>query len=1132
MSPNVETGQGRNRRRLRTIVIGLTLIVLIVAATVAALPSLAGLAPIRGWIVSAANARLAPTRIELASLGLSWSGPVRMTGLVLRDARGKAIVTAPEATFDRNVRQLALGRGGPATLTLVGAKVDIERSADGSIDLLQALGPILSPTSKKLAKSEQSGESKTDFTLKVERGSLRLRSPELGEPLTAEQLDLTLRAPAAPRPLSWTVALANPSASGGEAMEIEGHYDHRAAAGSAPGLALNLTGHRWPVAPVLAGVVGRGRLDGPIAIKQAGGEWSLTGDARVLDLDAAGPALAGDRVKLDRVAGAWDLALVDGRWTIRKLDVSTPVGTVKASGTLADGSAATGRIDARLDLAALAKQAPHALHLRDGLSLDKGDVQLRAEVRDEPAGPVLDLEVRISDLNARDKGRAVALRDPATLSARLPLKAGRDGVGAGAGTVELKAAFCDLKGSGDLETGGKLAGTVDLGALQTQLRQLVDFGGLDFSGKARVAGSYRREPEKVTGQIAVEIQRPRFAGLTVRPIERDALRLDFAVLGPNAATGLAGSWQAAWLDVKSDDLVAKVEASRQDDDPAIALKASASGVLALSSLMGQAQGRLAGRWAGKALTIDEAHTAFQPGAGARNAALKLTASGRFDLAGGTLDLQPKTRPGDLLMVASEGLHLTGLGGAGGSVGVRGGLTGDLPALDRALAAWAGSAPSGFGGYATVRGSAKVDGSSGVVAFDARLESADFTSLNADGRTWTARGPVALASRGTYAVAADRLDFADLALSVPDGTVKAAGSLSEATGRRLADLQATASPSWDRLKILALGGLASEVLVSGEVRPFRVRGPLSGGSTWEMLRGLETELRVDLSAIRAFGLHTDPMPLVVRIAGRQIVIDPLSTAINGGRLELKPLVVLDDPKGPSLRLASGSEVRDVEIDDEVSRRVLAYCVPLLHNATQARGRLTAAFDRAEFPLAGDPNRSTSAAGRIVFKDVTYGPGTLGKELLTLTGRRQVATVRLNETVAFEVVNGRVHQSGLSIPVATDARVELAGSVGFDSTLRLRAGVPITKAMLGNLGLAGEVVEGTKIDVPIGGTLSHPTIERRALQVGLRDAGRALIRKEASKGVGDAIKRLPLPKGADGDAIRNELQNLFKPRPRKR
>ncbi len=89
----------------------------------------------------------------------------------------------------------------------------------------------------------------------------------------------------------------------------------------------------------------------------------------------------------------------------------------------------------------------------------------------------------------------------------------------------------------------------------------------------------------------------------------------------------------------------------------------------------------------------------------------------------------------------------------------------------------------------------------------------------------------------------------------------------------------------------------------------------------------------------------------------------------------------------------------------------------------------------------------------------------------------------------MANGRVRQQGLQIPIAADTQIALAGSVGFDSTLHLRASVPITKAMLGIKGTAGELIDGTKIDVPIGGTLSNPTIERRALQVGLRDAGRA-------------------------------------------
>jgi translocation and assembly module TamB len=273
-------------------------------------------------------------------------------------------------------------------------------------------------------------------------------------------------------------------------------------------------------------------------------------------------------------------------------------------------------------------------------------------------------------------------------------------------------------------------------------------------------------------------------------------------------------------------------------------------------------------------------------------------------------------------------------------------------------------------------------------------------------------------------------------------------------------------------------------------------------------------------------------LIVRCAGRQIAVDPISTGLNGGRLELKPQVVLDDPAGPSLRLLPGSEIRDVEIDDEVSRRILAYFVPVLHNSTQVRGRLTAAFDRAEFPLVSDPRRSMSAAGRLAFQDLTYGPGSFGQQLATLASRNRPPKVRINQTITFEVANGRVRQEGLKIPVAPGAQIELAGSVGFDSTLHLRASVPVTRAMLGIKGPAGEAAGNTRIDVPIGGTLSNPSIERRALQVGLREAGRALIRSGAVNGAADALKRIPLPKGAEGEAIRNELQNLLRPQPRRR
>jgi hypothetical protein len=1478
----------RNRRRLRILLI---VVAIAVPATIAALPRIVEAPPVRRLVLALANRALAPTRVELATLRLSWTGPTRLTGLVLRDPRGKAVVRAPRATLDRSLWQLLVDRPRYGTLTLDGAAADIERRADGSIDLAEALDPILAPDPK------HPSDPRTDFTLKVVWGTLRFRSPELAEPVTAGRMDLTLKAPAAPAKLSWSIALANPSAPGGEALEIGGHYDQRAPEGTSPELALILSGRRWPVAVARAGIAARGRFEGRLEFHQGAGNRTVAGDAYLLDLDAAGPALAGDRLRLDRIGGAWDLSEAVGAWTVRRLDLSSPIGALKAEGTLTATPGATTRIQGHLDLAALARQLPHALRLRDGLTLERGLAQVRADIRSEAQGQALDVEARISDLIARDAARAIALNDPATVSAQLTRKAGRIGVG----RIAAKAAFLDVSGSGDLDRGVSVIGTLDLGRLQGQLRDLIDFGGLGLAGRALLSASYRRTGASYAGQLTTELHDLSLAGLSSAPLGRDLVKLDCTASGPASETGLPGGWATVRLGLKAADGAADLTASRHD--ATIALTAVASGPIRLAARDGLAEGRFAGSWTGQALQIDEIRVGLRPVApgaqasspqavdamqlrvgprpvdpgapagsialaargrfdtatgdlvlgplpgagpeafsltaegvhlsglgrsgeplqgdvglggdlarldraltawtgrpeiglagngsvrvtarkghggglllsgeidardltlaaanglvlehggvhlqadlgpvgegrrlnveariselvahrpgesrkvslhdpatvtarltrkgdvfavdgvevktafldatgtgdldqgvkltgtldlarlrsqlqdlvrldgldaagGGRFAAdyrragasysgrfaaelrglklvglttapllrdalrldaavsgpaaasgvptgwtsarlglksgdvaagltakhrdavigleataagsiplargdvraetrlvgrwvapalefdsfrlglrladprtgaesIALTARGRFDTAKGELALQPSgaTEPGTIAPLP-EGLRLSGLGGSGAALKIEGGVLGDLAALDRSLASWTGGQPTGIAGALTARVLAGRE-PNGPWTVGVLLDSRDLSRPAPDGGGRRGEGPVALGWRATYHPDTDRVDLAELALSSRYGTLKASGSLAETTGRLLADLNGNLEPDWTRVNALVAASVEPGARLQGKARPFHLKGPLRGGSSAEILRGLDAELGVDLSGAQAFGLRFGPTPIVARCAGGKVAIEPIETTLNGGRASLRPEVVLDDPRGTVLRLAPGSAITDAEIDDEVSKRVLAYVAPILHESTQVRGHLSAAFDRAEFPIDGGQARSAAAEGRIIFREVVFGPGPLAQQLLGLVGRGATPALRLDQTVKFSVANGRVSQSGLAIDLGPKVQIVLDGSVGFDGTLALRAGVPITASMLGNQALLGEAVDGTRVAVPIGGTLSRPGIDQRALQVALREAGRSMLRRGAEAGAEGLLQRLA-PAEARGGA----------------
>ncbi len=211
-------------------------------------------------------------------------------------------------------------------------------------------------------------------TLKIVGGSLLLHSPELPNGLVAEGFELTFDQPAPPGPRVFEVRLTRP---GGESLTVAGQLDPA----SAPALAV--TADRWAADVTHSGLAASAVLDGKAVLDLRGGTIAATGDVRVSRAEVAGAALAGDRVRLDHVEGAWDVALGETGWTVRRLDLSSPIATLKSDRPIPAPPGGSATITGRFDLAALAKQAPHALWLREGLDLRTGTADVRVGVRED-----------------------------------------------------------------------------------------------------------------------------------------------------------------------------------------------------------------------------------------------------------------------------------------------------------------------------------------------------------------------------------------------------------------------------------------------------------------------------------------------------------------------------------------------------------------------------------------------------------------------------------------------------------------------------------------------------------------------------------------------------------------------------
>lgn len=381
---------------------------------------------------------------------------------------------------------------------------------------------------------------------------------------------------------------------------------------------------------------------------------------------------------------------------------------------------------------------------------------------------------------------------------------------------------------------------------------------------------------------------------------------------------------------------------------------------------------------------------------------------------------------------------------------------------------------------------------------------DLAWKDASGALRRESNPVNLAGRATYRPDGRRLDVAEFALTTKYGSLRAGGQLSGLGADPLsAELTGTIAPNWEAVAKVLTDRVDPHAKLVGRAAPFRLK--VAPG------RGLEADLGVELIEADLFGMRLGPTPVSAHYRDERLSFDPIESTINGGRLHLEPVVQLDAAGGPLLRLGRGSVLADAAVNEEVSSRVLAYVAPVLDRTARASGRVSASIDEASIPIGGDAGRKASVTGKVVFQDVEFAPSPFAREMVGMVApRRELGSLRIDQPVQLTIADGRVNQRGLAIPIGDLTRVEVEGWVDFDKNLSLVATLPVTPAMLGDTPVLGDLIAGTKVRVPIGGTLAAPKLDKAAFNAGLKDLGKNLLVRGAGVGAAELLERLTRPR----------------------
>ena len=1062
------------RRRLRRWLISFAVVGIVGLAILAALvPSLVQTSFVRGKILARINAVVAPGRLDVDRFEVSWTGPTRLINLRLFAPGNARVAQTPLAELDRSLGGLILASKQPIVLDLGPADLQIQRHADGSLDLADALQGLIAhpdPTQSK--------------TILIKGGTLTVRANGLAEPIAARLLDLDLKIPAAPRPLTWDLKLVH--ADGGE-LVARGDTNRWTAPGEDPSradLRLDVMARRWPVGNQVEGIVAAGWLDGSIEVARRSERWSFDATTRLLDSSLTGKPLAGDTFRPGPLTLNCDIKQGATGWTVRRLILDSSVGSLRGEGPLGGASDQDGarRVEGRIDLAAIARQLPHALRLRPGLTVEGGEARLVAEMKGPLDHLTFTLDATLAKLAARDGDRRFGLHDPATLTAHVA----RLGDVVTIETLAARTSFGTASMTGRLDD-ATLTGSFDLGALRRQVAEWVDVGPVDASGRATLAGTYKVSDQRFAANLQIQAEKLHVAGLPSGSVNLDRATLTLTAQGRPVDPGWPATWESAEVIGQAGGAEARVEFQRAGDMVAV------GGRLVAGLPGGEPDRRvettLAGSWddAHRVLNCDRFAARLVPTDRDHAGRLIFAASGRMDAAAGTVRFDP-VPGGDaasaLVRLNPEGLRISGLGRELATVQVDAGLTGDV--LGR---------PDHWSASIQARGEPQ------GVRFSARgrLESASLQPLRSD--------PGSFVMAGQYQRADDRIELTDCRAGSAYGGFTLSGTLDDPTGGRRFDFRGQVAPDFAAITAWLQREVEPGAKLAGQSGKFHLGGAWSGT---DPVRSVEGEFGLDLAGIDVYGIKLGATPVVLRARDGQILVDPISTTLNEGHIRLEPEVLVSDSQGdPVLRLGKNSSIRDARINDEVSRRVLAFVAPILEGTTRASGRVSVDIDHAEIPLRSGRSRRAQLDGAVVFNDVAFAPGPLANDLLGAVGRRD-AVLRLDRPVTLTIADGRINQSGLALPLGDLTRVELAGWVDFDRNLNLTASLPVTPAMLGNNALLSDIAAGTQVRLPITGTLDRPTIDQEAFAASMKDLGKSLLTRGATRGAMELLLRLGQPR----------------------